>query len=180
MGKGGILPKHRGKLRELPIGPRTQQILLPYLEACKDNPEQFVFLRPKAKDYHQHFLVPILHGGILCSPLPAPRPTSTPCSTKNSMLCSPKANKSWTLPNMVAPSTTSTTSSAPRGAARHSRSERPPARALCPHAFQRSICSCVVPSSPMFCPVNCGKPFNASLRTVALVSSKYRNRIGTN
>jgi integrase len=40
--------KHRGKTRELAIGPKAQQILLKYLEQCK-TPEQFVFPRPKVK-----------------------------------------------------------------------------------------------------------------------------------
>ena len=39
----------------LPIGPRAQKILLPYLERCKDNPKQFIFPPPKAKDYNQHY-----------------------------------------------------------------------------------------------------------------------------
>jgi len=36
--------KKRGKIRELPIGPKAQQILKPYIERCKDNPEQFIFV----------------------------------------------------------------------------------------------------------------------------------------
>ena len=39
----------RGKIRELPIGPRAQKILMPYLEQCKENPEQFVFLSRKGQ-----------------------------------------------------------------------------------------------------------------------------------
>ena len=46
--------KKRGKTRELPIGPRAQQILLPYLENCAD-PKQWVFPRPKANDYNHHY-----------------------------------------------------------------------------------------------------------------------------
>ena len=37
--------------RKLFIGPRAQVILLPYLERCKDNPEQFVFMRKSGKQY---------------------------------------------------------------------------------------------------------------------------------
>ena len=47
--------KHKGKTRVLPIGPRAQQILLPYLEKCKDDPAQFVFPRPKTKYYAQRY-----------------------------------------------------------------------------------------------------------------------------
>ena len=47
--------KYRGKTRVIPIGPRAQQILAPYLERCKDDPKQFVFPRPKAKGYNQHY-----------------------------------------------------------------------------------------------------------------------------
>jgi len=43
--------KKRGKIRELPIGPKAQQVLKPYLDKCKANKEQFVFPRPKAKSY---------------------------------------------------------------------------------------------------------------------------------
>ena len=46
--------KSRGKTRELPIGPKAQKILLPYLENCSD-PDQFVFPRPKAKNYDRHY-----------------------------------------------------------------------------------------------------------------------------
>ena len=49
-----------------------------------------------------------------------------------------------------------------------------------PQAFQRSICCCVDSPRPISCPVNFGNPFNASLRTVALPSSKNRNNSGTN
>jgi integrase len=48
--------KHKGRTRVLPIGPRAQQILLPYLEKCKDDPARFVFPRPKAKQYNQHYV----------------------------------------------------------------------------------------------------------------------------
>jgi integrase len=47
--------KHKKKIRELPIGPKAQQILLPYLEQCKDDPEQFVFPRSKAKYYWRNY-----------------------------------------------------------------------------------------------------------------------------
>ena len=43
--------KKRGKIRELPIGPRAQRILLPYLDRCKDNPEGFVFTRRNGRQY---------------------------------------------------------------------------------------------------------------------------------
>jgi integrase len=43
--------KKRGKIRELPIGPKAQQILLPYLDRCKKCPEEFVFQRPNTKHY---------------------------------------------------------------------------------------------------------------------------------
>jgi integrase len=42
--------KKRGHIRELPIGPRAQQILLPYLDRCESS-EQFVFPRKKGKCY---------------------------------------------------------------------------------------------------------------------------------
>jgi integrase len=47
--------KWRGKIRELPIGPRAQQILQPYLDWCKDDPTQFVFPRPNVKRYQNHY-----------------------------------------------------------------------------------------------------------------------------
>jgi integrase len=47
--------KYKKKLRELPIGPKAQQILLPYLERCKDDLEQFVFPRSKAKYYWRNY-----------------------------------------------------------------------------------------------------------------------------
>ena len=37
--------------RKLFIGPRAQAILLPYLERCKENPEQFIFVRKSGKQY---------------------------------------------------------------------------------------------------------------------------------
>ena len=47
--------KYRGKVRMLPIGPKAQQILLPYIERCGEDMEQFVFPRPKAKGYDRHY-----------------------------------------------------------------------------------------------------------------------------
>ena len=47
--------KYCGKIRAIPIGPKAQKILQPYLERCKDDPKQFVFPRPKAKNYGQHY-----------------------------------------------------------------------------------------------------------------------------
>ena len=44
-----------GKIRMLPIGPRAQQILKPYLDRCTEKPEQFVFPRSKAKNPHGHY-----------------------------------------------------------------------------------------------------------------------------
>ena len=38
----------RGKIRILPIGPRAQKILKPYLERCKETQEQFVFPWPES------------------------------------------------------------------------------------------------------------------------------------
>ena len=49
--------KKRGKIRMLPIGPRAQKILKPYLERCKD--EDFVFPRPKAKTYQNRYATQI-------------------------------------------------------------------------------------------------------------------------
>jgi len=43
--------KKKGKTRILYIGPKTQAILLHYLEQCKDNPEQFLFRRRDGKQY---------------------------------------------------------------------------------------------------------------------------------
>ena len=43
--------KSRGKTRELPIGPKAQQILKPYIERCKEEPTQFVFPRHNVKRY---------------------------------------------------------------------------------------------------------------------------------
>jgi integrase len=51
--------KYRGKTRELPIGPKAQQILLPYLEQCKEQ-KNFVFPRPSAKYYAAHYANAIL------------------------------------------------------------------------------------------------------------------------
>ena len=45
--------KKRGKTRMLPIGPRAQEILKPYLEQSKG--EDFVFPRPKAKTYQNRY-----------------------------------------------------------------------------------------------------------------------------
>jgi integrase len=52
--------KYRGKSRDIPIGPKAQKILQPYLDRCKDDPKQFVFPRPKAKGYHSHYANAIL------------------------------------------------------------------------------------------------------------------------
>jgi integrase len=41
----------KNRVRKLFIGPRTQKILLPYLDRCKSNPEQFVFTRRSGKQY---------------------------------------------------------------------------------------------------------------------------------
>jgi integrase len=41
----------RGKCRELPIGPRAQKLLKPYIEQCKDCPERFVFINRSGKPY---------------------------------------------------------------------------------------------------------------------------------
>ena len=41
----------KNKSRKLYIGPRAQQILLPYLEHCKDDPEQFVFVNHEGKQF---------------------------------------------------------------------------------------------------------------------------------
>jgi len=38
-----------GKIRELPIGPKAQQVLKPYLDGCKS--DRFVFLRPSGEPY---------------------------------------------------------------------------------------------------------------------------------
>jgi len=43
--------KHRGKARELPIGPRAQSVLAPYLEQCKDCPERYIFVNRNGKPY---------------------------------------------------------------------------------------------------------------------------------
>ena len=43
--------KKLGKIRELPVGPRAQRILKPYIKRCKDNPEQFIFITPRGKQY---------------------------------------------------------------------------------------------------------------------------------
>jgi integrase len=43
--------KKRGKIRELPIGPKAQQILLRYLDSCKGNQEGFVFTRRNGRQY---------------------------------------------------------------------------------------------------------------------------------
>ena len=49
--------KKRGKIRELPIGPKAQQILLPYFETCTDHLERFVFIRKDGKQYsHRNYL----------------------------------------------------------------------------------------------------------------------------
>ena len=47
--------KKKGKVRMLPIGPRAQEILKPYLDRCNEESEQFVFPRPKAKNPHSHY-----------------------------------------------------------------------------------------------------------------------------
>jgi len=41
----------KGKLRELPIGPRAQAILHPYLEQCEGCPERFIFLNSKGEQF---------------------------------------------------------------------------------------------------------------------------------
>ena len=46
--------KHRGKVRELAIGPKAQQILQKYIDQCS-NPENFVFPRSKAKYYERRY-----------------------------------------------------------------------------------------------------------------------------
>jgi integrase len=45
--------KKRGKIRQLPIGPRAQAILLPYLEKCVTS-DSFVFPR-RVSDYHSAY-----------------------------------------------------------------------------------------------------------------------------
>jgi len=42
--------KKKGKVRELPIGPRAQAILTKYFDSCTDV-NQFIFLKPKGKPY---------------------------------------------------------------------------------------------------------------------------------
>ena len=42
--------KKKGKVRELPIGPKAQEILKKYFDRCNDM-EQFVFLKPSGKPY---------------------------------------------------------------------------------------------------------------------------------
>ena len=42
--------KKKGKVRELPIGPKAQAILQKYFDQCTDT-EQFVFLKPNGKPY---------------------------------------------------------------------------------------------------------------------------------
>jgi integrase len=51
--------KKRGKIRELPIGPRAQAILQKYIEQSND-PEQFLFLRPKNRYYDRWYANAIL------------------------------------------------------------------------------------------------------------------------
>ena len=43
--------KKKGKIRELPVGPRAQQILAPYLARCQDKPDQFIFVLPDGRQY---------------------------------------------------------------------------------------------------------------------------------
>jgi len=43
--------KKLGKIRELAIGPRAQQILLLHLDRCKDAPDQFIFTQQNGKQY---------------------------------------------------------------------------------------------------------------------------------
>jgi site-specific recombinase XerD len=41
--------KKRGKIRELPIGPKAQQVLLPYFTRCEGDMSQFVFVQSNGK-----------------------------------------------------------------------------------------------------------------------------------
>jgi integrase len=43
--------KKRGKIRELPIGPKAQQVLLPYFTRCEGDMSQFVFVQSNGKQY---------------------------------------------------------------------------------------------------------------------------------
>jgi integrase len=47
------------KVRLLPLGPKSQKVLLPYLEKCQDNPEQFVFPRSGKKQYAKQYVYAI-------------------------------------------------------------------------------------------------------------------------
>jgi len=45
--------KKRGKVRELPIGPKAQKLLIPYLDRCRSNPEQFIFTGCAGRQLHR-------------------------------------------------------------------------------------------------------------------------------
>ena len=47
--------KHRGKIRELAIGPKAQLILSRYFAQSVDNPEQFVFSRSEARYFERRY-----------------------------------------------------------------------------------------------------------------------------
>jgi integrase len=46
--------KRRGKIRELPVGPKAQKILQPYFDKCS-NEEQFVFTTQKGLPYRPQY-----------------------------------------------------------------------------------------------------------------------------
>jgi integrase len=61
--------KKRGKIRELPIGPKAQQILQPHIDRCKDDPEQFIFKTPRGSQcyggyYNQAIITACKKAGI--------------------------------------------------------------------------------------------------------------------
>jgi integrase len=47
--------KHRGKTRELAIGPKAQEILKPYIQRCQGDPKQFVFTKPNGGQCNNQF-----------------------------------------------------------------------------------------------------------------------------
>ena len=43
--------QHLGKIRALPIGPMAQKVLQPYIDHCKNDPQQFVFIARRGNQW---------------------------------------------------------------------------------------------------------------------------------